>query len=274
MCEKLKCFESIDSLAMYIFEKNGSKWEDPQYIKLKNVLSSLLIFEQIEKKKPNYISNESYTKNTLDYRYINLVGQLLENKENINIISWNYDIQFELALFKKFNSELSKFGNYIHNTPSLNFVNEYQPSLNEKYPDYLRLNGVAIFNNNGFQYDEYNEIAHSFFTECLSDGNKNSINSGIKYSWEEYPNTTTTERRDVAKIKVSKSDYVIAIGYSFPEINEDIDREIFKDFKGKLVIQNSNDCMEELICKAKNITTDVEIKYIDNLIEFWSINNL
>lgn len=219
--------------------------------KFKFLISVFLTFEQISKKqkalpkaKTNY--NDAKIENSinrvyknLDIRYDSLFALLMNQKDgkilldsNVKFISWNYDIQLELSML-----------NFIRNEN-----NSLQDDFNELPHDaIIKLNGdgnilkkseteeinLYIESNNSFDGTFIKKIIGWFKEKKYLE-----YESQIKFAWElDVDESIYKQASDIVK----NSEYLVSIGYSFPNFNRPIDQFVFKEIalkKCKLYIQD------------------------------------
>lgn len=172
----------------------------------------------------------------IDKRYLNLLSIILEKNgqkpklnQQISFITWNYDLQLEMA-YKSFLPSKDVTLKYLNSC--LKFINN-----NEKDNlDIVHLNGFrGIFkdkndvyetvensnSNNLEQYllgllDNYNQFRNS----------KPNYNDCIKYAWE-----SDSKSLNKAKEIMGETDILVIVGYSFPSFNRKIDTELIREFE-------------------------------------------
>jgi hypothetical protein len=232
LSKESESFGTIDTLAKYYFITNKEK-----YHTLKNTLSTYFTIEQLINKK-------------LDTRYLAFITSICDVAifpQNVNVISWNYDFQFQLAYYKLFGKErLSRSSKGV--TVSNNNGLSYYPTSGNYFSttainhdtgfNLIQLNGIAGFNV--FSEDHWAE--NIFLSNINNDADLflNTIrfksNNMLSFAWERHDsNHPLSKRLEIARHVVSKSDYLIVIGYSFPFFNRNVDREIFD-----AILQSSN----------------------------------
>ena len=181
--------------------------------------SSLIFIDGTEDHLPNLTVEESkilWNKITtpIDYRYDVFFATLLEGDadnlilpSNINVISWNYDNQFELAY-----KEYTKFTKMheIHNILGIN------TKYNSKRTNILKINGYCD------NWDGDKEIEISFKVAIEKLLNNESFGDTIRFGWEK----VKTNYDEVFKI-LSNTDILVIIGYSFPNFNRELDNKLF-----------------------------------------------
>lgn len=225
------------------------------------------IFQKLEK-------DQKQKKLNIDPRYEALIAGLIkpirgksEFYTNINLFTWNYDVNLLFAL-KNFIAPTEKFSHFIK-------------TRNKK--DYIEIsNQIKLFHLNGF-------ISHSILDEFYSDDALNSFHhlmvnynvldlseytNNLKFSWEQ----EEIPKKEIETC-ISNSSTIILIGYSLPLYNRTIDTAILNHSKlqGKtLIIQNiDSKSIAEILESDFNINTasrkskeDPIIKLHDNCSSF------
>lgn len=196
---------------------------------LKEFLNLYFLFEQdqvydayVEKPKEKYPKSELWQKifTPIDHRYDHFFATLLQKDfnfggnaklvlpQNINIISWNYDNQIELAYqYYAGNQTYSE----IYETLSID------KQYTEDASNIVKLNGYCKIYN----MDTNKKITFTDQIESLIDGNYN-IPNNINFAWE-----PTDKHLNIIKSIIAKTEILIIIGYSFPNFNRTTDNEIF-----------------------------------------------
>lgn len=229
---KLPFEYSIDT---YIKKQKLAR-DDKSYYEALLFLDLFLIFKHVfsyDYKDPN---GKIRKLSTLDNRYDSLyVSILKEEKEkvffpkNLNIITWNYDLMFELAL---------NFlpGKLIQNSKLINQNNDNNGLK------ICRLNGSINDSNDTIEMIENCQSTtdihqkRSFFQEYLKlriqtfeeNNFQNESLDKIKFAWDSID--SEVER---AKAIIKKTSNLVVIGYSFPTYNRLIDKEILDSLDGQ-----------------------------------------
>ena len=183
-------------------------------------------------------------KSNIDYRYDSFIASLLsplENNfilpENINILTWNYDCQFEMAL-KQFKGErMYNLQKDLGVYPFMNSIeeSEHWKEINKQKFKILHLNGQAQFywkeTDNGIsQYKsmfDLGDLHHNIESVInFADG------SGITFSWEKNSKNNLqsvgmSSIIEAAKKVITNTNILVIIGYSFPFFNRIVDKELF-----------------------------------------------
>lgn len=195
---------------------------------LKEYLNLYFLFEQdfeksIYKRFPDYNKGSIWEQigTNIDYRYDVFFATLLENNnevlhlpDTINIISWNYDNQFEYA-YREFLKE-----KYVEDTQTL--LNIYPTqignSLQREISKIIRLNGAC--NILHFKAGDLIEITFAKQLEYLLGGVP--IANQINFAWEK-DNPNQKNGLEHAKKILQGTKELVIIGYSFPIFNKEID---------------------------------------------------
>lgn len=238
---------SVDTFA----KKLTIKREHKKLNRLKVALSIFFIFEQ--------------TINQPDKRYdsffASIHNELYDFPENIRILSWNYDYQFELSYLEySGQSEISNI------QTSLNINHKYGDNHKRDKFGIYKLNGTTgLYSDNGWRQYMYAtnlnvEIDISFVNQIVRNYTAaiylNNIYSNFSFAWErENPEKSIVEMA----IEASKDCIaLVVIGYSFPFFNRDIDRKIIGGMKNLKRVYFQAPDAEILIERFKAIKDDVE----------------
>ncbi|WP_282787342.1 hypothetical protein [Flavobacterium croceum] len=216
---------SIDTFAKKLYIKN----RDKDLNRLKSAFSIYLIIEQ--------------TINKADKRYDGFFASILKDNyydfpENLKILNWNYDFQFE-----KTYSEYSDQKELRSNKNSLNIVSKYTRDRRDNNNfSIIKLNGTTnIIGDNGINEYHYfsdfeNSLSITFLEKILRNYaalqlvTVNRLYSGLSFAWERFYN----DNNDIIKIAQSKTfetEVLVVIGYSFPYFNREVDRAIIGNMK-------------------------------------------
>lgn len=257
LLDKSTTHQTIDTYVKKLWYKEDKE----NYNLLKRFLISYLIYEQAEKnatkkaimfddekivmslfKKPKKFNVESENTihkildKTKDERYDSFFASLLNSERllnpNVNIISWNYDLQFELSYsdFYQNLEELDEIQNKLQVFPRSETIDDIDANKSA----IIKINGTGNFRdltdksinvfdviNESFTEDRFADILSMIFN--YREGK--NINNQLKFAWENDGYVSKARLR--AKEIIGKSDAVVIIGYSFPTFNREVDREIF-----------------------------------------------
>jgi hypothetical protein len=217
--------QSIDTYAKKLYITQ----DFPNLKKLKTILSIYFIIIQ--------------SRRSSDERYDSFFASILEESKNIfpnnlKILSWNYDYQFEKAYSiycgdSRLSAIFSYLKVYSKNT-RLNYVD------NENF-GIFKLNGTAAFmlnenDNKLYQSiedinDEYNaklirNILGNYASLHHLDKTKNNLISTISFAWEDYNSGKFIVKKAIEFTE--NTDILVVIGYSFPFFNRKVDRDILR----------------------------------------------
>lgn len=266
--EQIKRHASPDTYARKLFLREKPTDKD-KLINLKYFLSMYFVWEQSDVDEgilKNLSTKEfGHKPAKVDDRYDVFYANVLTKKElkllqNINIVSWNYDYQFELA-YEEYSSYETAYENLnIYPHP---FVGKSYDKVN-----FVKLNGTA----GQFAFSNKDKKENVEFLQQTDDDFKPKILTLINdysywinnqsrmqrqpflnFAWED--NSISKMAVNWAKKIISETDILVVIGYSFPLFNRDVDREIFSD-KGRIkktFIQDPSDNISEIIDRFESV---------------------
>jgi len=275
-CEKLLHFAeisdahaSLDTFARILFLQD-TKESQAKLLELKMMISQFLLIEQIV--------------HGIDKRYDVFLAYLfrkangtIELPNNISIISWNYDLQLELAVARFLNRY-----NYEGIQETLRIV----PSLggnrqiSYEHPLLVKLNGSAgLFSSGPYGEDslletkvglnksssvahDIEEVFKNFYGYITNREYKKEKGPGaihrihvdpyLTFAWEEVD--VAIHARKTANNILRNSHTVTVIGYSFPLFNRDIDREIFNGSPlNRVYVQDTDDSISDVVQRFQAI---------------------
>jgi hypothetical protein len=178
----------------------------------------------------------------IDPRYDPFLATLLQKKEhkvlipeNVNIISWNYDYQLELAYtaFARctLNEALVRFNEIPSTFPidpggrifKLNGTAAMYFDENETSPSHLLSNGKEEFDLSDFK-----NLLESFaqLRNVIVNSTDYYRKPFINFAWEDSP-FKRDNAEDLRNI-LMRTKILVIVGYSFPNFNRLVDRELFK----------------------------------------------
>lgn len=199
-----------------------------------------------------YVILYYHKKNGYDRRVDKLLDNLLDGsgnlKRDVNILSWNYDICLELALCKRLHSM----------EQSLRKLQLVPFSVEQPF-DYSAFNTnefycVKINGSTGFYYNGSNLI--NVVNGCNTLAELNIIDAFFKWNIEMlggrmdflYTINHAFEKSDIVNPYYTKAltdlcntDKLVVIGYSFPELNYEVDWEILQSMSNLKTI-----CLQDL----------------------------
>lgn len=259
--DQLQLHNSIDTIAKKYYllnnEKNNLKI-------LKIIISLFFLFEQT---KPEA---------KLDQRYDTFFASLLERGQSgypimsneFNIITWNYDIQLELAYANYcLVKDLRQLQKQLNVFPSLSNSNKEDFNINEFC--IVHLNGIA-----GLGYDPLSKSITEIIDSHLEMGyqklidsilnayskltkSDNGISDLFSYSWEE--SELSLNARKIAFEMLDKTDKLVVIGYSFPYFNKGVDYDLIEIAKIRVAEMYIQDKNPDLIIKLLKERHDFQL---------------
>lgn len=238
-----KSYPTIDTLAKQLFVTGRSFDVSPierlSYEDLKRYLATALLMMQDEKKR--------------DLRYDGFIASLIDKQRKfpkMTMLSWNYDVQFEMAYSGYFTEE-----RYIPTLwKELNVFNKKYPTefrIDDPFA-MIKLNGTALFTNSSLEKYTISGGSVSRITDCFYGGEKQTpyqygyeyLNGGnyenlLSYAWE---NDSMNALKDNIRLRTYDTRELIVIGYSFPYVNNEIDTFIIRNMLRleKIVVQDKN----------------------------------
>ncbi len=259
--EQLEWHQTVDTIARKYFLQ--SNWDN--YNNLKIILTTFFAFVQIFDIKSIQFGKTSGLNYRLDNRYDSLFANILQkNKDqvipdsNLSIITWNYDMQIEFALrnFLKDGNDINSIKNKF-NILTGNEIAEFDNPVNQF--NVIKLNGDAFFDfskngsNDYLLYKKFDDKLISknrvdlicFFSELSEFLSLTSYMNGFdnvqndfflnrfSYSWEkDFDNEVGKNKQKLIKKAreiLLNTEKLVIVGYSFPDSNIYIDRELFSE---------------------------------------------
>ncbi|MBQ0075739.1 MAG: hypothetical protein KBS69_01190 [Bacteroidales bacterium] len=233
-----KCLDypTIDTYAKILYTTGTGS--DEEYCHLKRVLSLFFMLYQ--------------TKENRDLRYDNFVASLMgidKTLPPIDILTWNYDAQLELAFDEYFKCGIRNLWMGVLNVCDKSYFHTYfQP--NNPF-SITKLNGTAFFEQNDssgrtgiidFILSDWSKTQKLNKAEEILSAKYNLMDlnlpqSGISYVWEK-----GLDNEFLPKIenRIKTTEVLVIIGYSFPYVNRPTDRFLFTSMPNlkKIYIQD------------------------------------
>lgn len=239
--QKAQSNDTIDIYANILFKRNNTIELD----RLKKTLSIYLDIWQFYQNDMPFRKSENeffHKKQPIDTRYIKWLNMITESDQfgevslnpNINILSWNYDLQTQLAF------------NNLYQDLNLKCLDDVNAKLKFLEGNSEELNLYHLNGHHGyFKYDKKyyptgRNVLKSNFYRYLKDlfdnlsqfkvrSNSYHDYSSIKFSWEK---ELSPEILNIA----NKTDILVVIGYSFPQYNRKIDSQILNAVKSNTAL--------------------------------------
>lgn len=228
-------FGTPDTYAKWLYE--NSKIEDYKFLKrLISTYFSILDFD------PYSLQGDIPT---TEYRVLPFLTSLLVRgklPENVKIISWNYDSQFEIAASKK---NIVLASTEAEKAVSLKGFSAW-PNENKNAPDVIKdidltpflihLNGIA-----GYKYSQrtFAEECNANYLELIATDHEPLLS----FSWEDTSDEILPifvhKRLALARKMAIGTEYLVIIGYSFPFFNRIFDKILLQDMSQTLKCMSS-----------------------------------
>ncbi|RKN78526.1 hypothetical protein [Ulvibacterium marinum] len=242
---------SVDTFAKKLTIKGNRK----ELEKLKVALSIFFVFQQaLNKPDKRY-----------DTFFASIHNSLYRFPDNLRILSWNYDYQFELSY-----SEYSSQQDVSSNQSSLNVKHKYGDNDTDERFGIYKLNGTTgLYSDGGWRQYMFAPnlkvpVDLSFvdrvvrnFTAVTYFGN---LYSNFSFAWErENPDKSIV---DLAIKNTEDCLALVIIGYSFPFFNRDIDRKIIgamKNLKSVYFQAPDADVLIERFKAIKDNTSEINL---------------
>lgn len=229
-------FGTPDTYAKFLFLNQRKELRQ-----LKEALSFYFACEQLVRKK-------------FDQRTLNFLTTVTEVPtrfpRNIKIITWNYDMQFELASQEFHGEEHWSVGSvdiskqpFLLYYPPLDAVDRGNGQASASDFDIVHLNGIAgAFHHRGknvfdnlFHDNWYSEeyTLKNFVADFKSKWGE--MESLFTFAWEKPE--SINRRVEIAQKMIEKTSILVIVGYSFPFFNRKIDKALFDAVKQRMAFK-------------------------------------
>jgi hypothetical protein len=264
------------------------------------MLSGYLIFEQSAKKGRVFISNEynhasggipvpymrypdslqKQISSQFDKRYRTFFNDILVNNSNclppnVNVISWNYDLQLEGSYCRDYKTSLELAQKRLNVFPS----KSYDSSIQNGHT--IKLNGTAGINfsensSSGFEnfisgFDDDVESVCGFLVDAFNRNYEvNYSRPTLTFAFES--NQEAIRSKDQAKRILEETNYLVIIGYSFPTMNNPIDKELFSNCNiDRIYLQIPSEYQKKILQNIRKIDSELAeaCELIDDCDEFF-----
>lgn len=218
-----------------------------------------------------YLQLQNYPDSRYDTFLANILEPNLHFPQNIRVISWNYDSQFEIAY-----SEYDERGELLVGAKNAKFDINYE---------IIKINGTANFEPqidiatlrkniwdkiwaikeevNGRSIDLQKEqtwvLEFVYLYQLYVVGKKDNTHLSFAFDSSE-PSEKIFNRVD--KI-ISQTDALVIIGYTFPFFNREIDRQILKNLKPNAKIYIQDKYPKRIIQNFKAVKADIPEEQIE-----------
>lgn len=195
------------------------------------------------KENQELLSKPGYKQGRIDKRYDAFIASLLKPVEDnfefpneVGIITWNYDCQFELAFQQFCNDKIYDLQKKLNVYPLLTPITEpsHWNRINKPEFKILHLNGKAhTFNKKDNKYFSFLDNKEKLDIVLEAAINSTDYNN-LTFSWERNSNNSIQHKEVVdiinsAESMVGRSQILVIIGYSFPFFNREVDKKLFRE---------------------------------------------
>lgn len=212
------------------------------YRRLKRALAAFLLIEQVAHRA--------------DMRYDAFLANILNRKkeipDDITIVTWNYDSQFEIAL-SGFDVRFTNMGNSPICLPVYS-----DKDHKDKYKIF-KINGSATFSDDRplssfCKATEQNLSEKELKREILWYYGHNTLKPDLSFAWDKEYSSSIYE---ILGEKVRTAATLVVIGYTFPYFNRETDRKFLSMMLNlrRIIIQDPN---------AESIVSNVEAVFHDH----------
>ncbi|MBR4563410.1 MAG: hypothetical protein IKO26_03060 [Paludibacteraceae bacterium] len=211
-----------------------------------------------------YLQLQNYPDTRYDTFLANILESNLHFPQNIRVISWNYDSQFEIAY-----SEYDEQGELLVGSKNAKFDTDYE---------IIKINGTATFDNQisiatlrkeiwekiwaikdepnhseQLQRDQTWVLYFVYLYQLYMVGKKDNTHLSFAFDSSE-PSEKILNSID--KI-ISKTDALVVMGYTFPFFNREIDRKILKNLNPNAKIYIQDKYPKRIIQNFKAVKADI-----------------
>lgn len=222
-----------------------------------------------------------------DHRYDKFWASILGDSvnsfpQNLRIISWNYDTQFELS-YSDYSNENSLNSNRI----ALNICSKVSFSNYRKENfSIFKLNGTTSLIETSFRNDldfikEFNtgftfDFLKLIFLTLNTIKEKNNYSPSLSFAWEDTKNGIESIVSKVIS-ETDNTEVLVVVGYSFPFFNRIIDSQIINNMKALKKVYFQSPQFEDLIDRFKSIRSNhdnIKLDGIRDVYQFFLPNEL
>lgn len=260
---------SIDTYAKKLYLQQQSD----KLNALKSVLSVYFLCEQ---------ATDSFDKR-YDTFWASILNEGHNFPENIRIVSWNYDMQFENAFQAYLDPERLRTVSRYTDTPNwqqsfcILKLNDTAEFICGRESRLGRENTPALRRPYYYNDNELLKEAMKAFNESIDN---EACVPGISFAWESINRTDRLQDPFLAGVNehISKTNVLVVIGYSFPFFNREVDRRLLVNMEEnleKVYIQDKNpDDVGERLEAALPVGRDVQIVLRTSVDQFYLPNEL
>lgn len=206
-----------------------------------------------------------WSNNKIDNRYDTFFASIMDTSvglpENIKVLSWNYDSQFEMAYV----DYSTQHKDIQSSSLALNIMSKHLGKRRTNGFAIMKLNGSASFHTaDGYFSHNYSDTYNhrfniDFFQEVLENYTISNLNTNIipslSFAWE----SDTYRSQSISSYaanEIRNTEILVIIGYSFPFFNREIDKLLFNRMTGlkKIYYQDIN--AANLVTRLSSVVHD------------------
>ena len=248
--ETSESHQTIDTFAKKLWVTDKAEYE-----RLKAALSAFLTLEQL------FLNPDK----RYDAFFANILGSSSSKLPNdMSILSWNYDCQFEIA-YAAYNK--SKSINDIWE--DLKIIGKTTKVYISDKTDFsiIKLNGTALTFENKGRYTKFFDPIYGRadrdklgFVHWSQLNGANNVSNALSFAWEE----TESVFYDDIKQKVNDTEVLVVIGYSFPYFNREVDRTIVQNMKNLEKVYIQDPYCEDVKESFEAVLSDEQLEKVEN----------
>jgi hypothetical protein len=235
----------LDDYALALTKQGGAAAEE-QLLQLKSVLSCWLVMIQsggnLEWRHQSFFTTIARTSPSKEHGF----------DPNINILSWNYDLQPEIACHKLFPDVPISTIPLMLGAPPFEEGSDHR--VNTRRFFIVRMNGCAGSHRivkreiNQNTLTRMQDFVHSSPVDGIQGAlslykrytEDRDLEPGINFAWEKKSAWRRLFSGQILPV-LKDTSHLIIIGYSFPPVNREVDVEILRAMKpGKVIVQDKN----------------------------------
>ena len=267
--------QTIDTFAKKLFVRGDNE----NLIKLKIALSAYFMLEQsVDDDVINTISENG--KKRLDYRYDSFFASILGKNafdlpKHVNILSWNYDYQFEIAY-----SEYTLSKTILENQKFLRVKSKNSTDEDNNCFNIIKINGTVgskpIFpltklyiptDNLGLKFSNVFDEIVNWYIKIKA----NNTSPDLSFAWEEDINAPSSIVNKAVS-SCQETAILVIIGYSFPFFNREIDRKIINSMKNLRTVYFQDPDPDSIMTKFRTIRQDILLPGSIEMLDFIPYN--
>lgn len=285
--EEITTHKTVDTLAKkfyVVLEHHDS------LVRLKKVMIAYFLFEQTKndsqlskeiRESPKTSDGQNPLKESPDKRYDSFIATIISKvrgdlnlDSSFNVLTWNYDVQLELA-FENYlpNPTLFEIRKRLQTIPNELFLNNKKEHDFERF-SVVRLNGVAGLATlpmiKGLTKNTLGEVNSSDLIMLLAELHSQKNNEDVaafSFAWEDNQQLASVHPQKIkifesARQVLMKTNILVVVGYSFPNFNRSIDKKLLANLKNlkKVYIQ---DVKAQSICEL--VSSSFELREWKNV---------